>query len=81
MEEKSYLKIGSLRIHRAWIMLVACCFLATGYLGMLFGPNGNFYVAIAADTGWFSFLFLKVFDGITAFGWRKNLRCIYCQSG
>ena len=91
MEEKSYLKIGSLRIHRAWIMLVACCFLATGYLGMLFGPNGNFYVAIAADTGfarsqlsvWQQVHFLTMAATMPLWGWlydRVNIRVLLSVS-
>lgn len=49
--DNSYLRIGGFTVHRAWLMLVACSFLGVGYLAMIFGPNGNFYVAVCEDMG------------------------------
>lgn len=48
---RSYIHWGRYRIHRAWIMLVACACLSIGYLAMIFAVGGNFYVAICDDTG------------------------------
>ncbi len=50
-EERSYVRIGGITIHRAWIMLAGCSILTAGTLGAIFGGCGVFYVPICADLG------------------------------
>lgn len=51
MGDPSFACFGKLKVHRAWIMLVACSCLSVGYLALIFAANGNFYVAVCEDTG------------------------------
>ena len=50
-DARSYIHIGSLRIHRAWIMLIGCSILTAGTLGAIFGGCGVFYVPICDELG------------------------------
>ena len=51
MKDPSYVFLGKKKLHRSWIMLIACSCLAIGYLAVIFGANGNFIVAICTETG------------------------------
>ncbi|MCI8468995.1 MAG: MFS transporter [Eggerthellaceae bacterium] len=89
--DKSYLRIGRMRIHRAWIMLVACSCLGIGYLALIFGPNGVFFVAVCDDMGfarsdiaaWQQVHFIASALCMPVFGWlyeRVSLRVVLSVS-
>ncbi len=48
---KSYIKIGSKEIHRAWLILIGCCFLQAGALGNILTSNGVFMVPVCNELG------------------------------
>lgn len=48
---RSYIRIGRIRIHRAWLMLIGCSIMTAGTLGAIFGGCGVFYVPICNDLG------------------------------
>lgn len=49
--DASYISWGGGRIHRAWVMLLGCCFIQSTTGAMLFGCFGNFIVPICDDLG------------------------------
>ncbi len=51
MRDASYIHVGSLKIHRAWLMLVGCCFLQGGTVSIVLGCCGLFFVPICDDLG------------------------------
>ena len=50
-DERSYVRIGGRKIHRAWIMLIGCSFLTAGTMGCIFGACGVFYVPVCNELG------------------------------
>lgn len=49
--DKSYLTLGKFKFHRAWIMLIGCCFIQATTGAMLFGCFGNFIVPVCEELG------------------------------
>lgn len=47
----SYVNIGSIKLHKAWIILIGCCFLQAATLAPIMGCQGNFVVPICEDLG------------------------------
>lgn len=49
--DPSYIHIGKRKIHRAWLILVGCCFLQAGGLGNILTSASPFYVPVCDDLG------------------------------
>ena len=47
----SYVTIGSFKLHKAWIILIGCCFLQAATLAPIMGCQGNFIVPICDELG------------------------------
>lgn len=47
----SYITIFGKKIHRAWIILIGCCFLQAGSMGAILGSVGVFYVPVCTELG------------------------------
>lgn len=47
----SYVSLGQLRVHKAWIILIGCCFLQAATLAPLMGCQGNFVIPICDELG------------------------------
>lgn len=49
--DNSYVNVGNKKIHRAWLILVGCCFLQAGALGNILTSSGVFMVPICEELG------------------------------
>lgn len=47
----SHVTIGSFKLHKAWIILIGCCFLQAATLAPIMGCQGNFIVPICDELG------------------------------
>ncbi len=47
----SYVTFGGHRLHKAWIILIGCCFLQAATLAPIMGCQGNFVVPICNELG------------------------------
>jgi MFS family permease len=47
----SEIAIGPWRFHRAWLILVGCCFLQAGALGTILTSSGVFFVPVCTELG------------------------------
>ena len=53
--DRSYLTLFGKKIHRAWIILIGCCFLQAGGTGAILLSAGVFYVPICNELGFARF--------------------------
>lgn len=47
----SYVRVGSLKLHKAWVTLIGCCFLQAATLAPIMGCQGNFIIPICDELG------------------------------
>ena len=50
-KDPSYISIGGKKFHRAWLILVGCCFLQAGALGNILTSAGVFMVPVCTELG------------------------------
>lgn len=51
VQKQSYFHIGNKQLHKAWIILIGCCFLQASTLAPIMGCAGNFFVPICNELG------------------------------
>ncbi|NTU89302.1 MAG: MFS transporter, partial [Actinobacteria bacterium] len=49
--QSEHISIGTFKFHRAWIILIGCCFLQAGALGAILISQGVFYVPVCDELG------------------------------
>lgn len=50
-QDFSYFNIFGKKVHKAWIILVGCCFLQAGGVGAILLPAGVFYIPVCEELG------------------------------